>query len=285
VASVVALFACEGNVRAQGIAPPPGAESADFLAAVADFGAGRYADCRSGFARIARASGRAGLSARAAYGAACCAAQSGEVEIAFQELELAAANGFRDVARLLTDPRLEPLRASERWLAYLRRVEELKAVRERRLQPTLLAASRELERDRSSSVAGVAPEGAAARRATALALVDGGKLREPEDYFHAAEILVDGASAEEVGRARNLALRALELDPDLVAARPLYATALDRSLLLEGKPQKFGTQSVRKGDRWELHTVDPAVTDADRKAWNVPPLAELRARLAELPVP
>jgi hypothetical protein len=270
--------------RAQGIDPPPGAESADFVAAAGDFAAGRYANCRAGFTRIARATGRAGLSARAAYGAACCAAQGGEIDIAFQELGFAAANGFQDVERLLTDARLDPLHGDERWLQLLRRVEEIRAARERRLEPTLLAAFRELESDRRLP-AGADPARATARRATALALVDGGRLREPEDHLHAAAILVESERADEVGRARNLALRALELDPDLLAARPIYATAVDRSLLLEGKPQKFGTQSVRRGERWELYDLDPAVTDADRKAWNVPPLADLRARLAELPTP
>jgi hypothetical protein len=284
VLGALALGLAPAPVRAQGIEPPPGAESAAFQKAVADFAAGRYEACRKGFAEISRAANRAGLGARAAYGAACCAAQGGDADRAFDELSLALANGYSDTARALTDPRLDPLAKDRRWLPLLKQMDQVRRVRQQQLDPTLLALYEELEAERRVATGG-GPERAAARRASALDLVDKGRLKQAEDHFHAAAILVESDRADEVGRARALAHRALEIDPDLLAARPIYATALDRELLLAGKPQKFGTQSVRKEGVWTLHDVDPAVTDADRKAWGVPPLAELRSRLSELPAP
>jgi hypothetical protein len=41
-----------------------------------------------------------------------------------------------------------------------------------------------------------------------------------------------------------------------------------------GKPQKYGTNYVSDGRRQQLWDVDPATTDAERAAWDVPPLAE-----------
>ena len=75
-------------------------------------------------------------------------------------------------------------------------------------------------------------------------------------------------------QSRPGSLAALEKDPDLLAARPVYARAVDREQLLSGRPQKFGTQRVRRGGQWELHEVDEAVTDADRGT-------ELSARIVQ----
>jgi hypothetical protein len=48
----------------------------------------------------------------------------------------------------------------------------------------------------------------------------------------------------------------------------------DRWCMYQGKPQKYGTQYVSDGIRQRLWDVDPSATDAERAAWNIPPLAE-----------
>jgi hypothetical protein len=52
--------------------------------------------------------------------------------------------------------------------------------------------------------------------------------------------------------------------------------------MLIGKPQKFGTQLVEVEGKWQVYDVDPAVTDAERAEWGLPPLAEAVARAGEL---
>ena len=62
------------------------------------------------------------------------------------------------------------------------------------------------------------------------------------------------------------------------------AAAWDRYQMRLGKPQWYGTQFVRDDmdmdSPWRLYEVDTtAVTDADRRRLNVPPLADARARV------
>ena len=54
----------------------------------------------------------------------------------------------------------------------------------------------------------------------------------------------------------------------------LAAVALDRWLMYQGKPQKYGTQFVPGGKRWRLWDIDPSTTDAERAANHVPSLQE-----------
>ena len=79
------------------------------------FLAGDYKACQVAFGRAAAEAPRAGLAARAAYGAACCAAVRNDVDGGFEAIGLALANGFVDLERALTDPRLDTLRADSRW--------------------------------------------------------------------------------------------------------------------------------------------------------------------------
>ncbi len=108
------------------------------------------------------------------------------------------------------------------------------------------------------------------RRVQELIATDG--LREPEDYFHAAMVFRHGEALDDYWRAHELAKNGAELGHH--GARWLAAAAYDRWLMRQGKPQKYGTQYVREGERWRLWDVDPATTDEERGEWNVPPLAE-----------
>lgn len=54
----------------------------------------------------------------------------------------------------------------------------------------------------------------------------------------------------------------------------LFAAITDRILMLEKKPQKYGTQFVKKSSkgRWKLYPVNKRTTDKQRAEYNVPPL-------------
>ncbi|MEM7049550.1 MAG: hypothetical protein AAF604_07825 [Acidobacteriota bacterium] len=88
-----------------------------------------------------------------------------------------------------------------------------------------------------------------------------------------------GMTVEHFGRARDLAAK---LNPDLPGAKWLYAAATDRWLIRQQKPQIYGTQFRKQSpdSPWTLEPLDPdAVTDEEREAYDVPPLAEARARV------
>lgn len=115
-----------------------------------------------------------------------------------------------------------------------------------------------------------------ARRGQVEALVAAGALRTAADHYHAARLFQHGERLEHWWRAHELARAAVALGHE--QARYAAAAALDRWLMRQGRPQRYGTNSVVDGDRWRVWDYDPATTDAERAAWDVPPLAELLAR-------
>ncbi|MBL8737884.1 MAG: hypothetical protein JNL12_15735 [Planctomycetes bacterium] len=117
---------------------------------------------------------------------------------------------------------------------------------------------------------------AIAGRAAIVALHTAGRLRHPGDRVAAASLLLQGERVEEVRLAERLLLAELKGQP---AARPLAARAFDRLRRLAGQPQKFGTEVVAVGERFELWPVDGVTTDSERAKWGIAPLAELQ-RLA-----
>jgi len=250
------------------------------------FSTGRYAECEQHFAAVGRSDVRLGLAARAFYGAACCAAQRGDPDGAFGQFANALAVGFRDLERALADPRLEPLRTDPRWLQFLKRTETQQQKHLQTLDKELLAHYVEDREQRLKVSAGADAASFAAasavRRAKVVNLVEQGRAKQADDCFHAGAVLAGSTAPEELARAEELARRALAIDPDLLAARPLVATAVDRRAMVAGKPQKYGTQIVELDGRWQLHPVDPATTDAERAAMGLPPLSDARARAAAL---
>jgi hypothetical protein len=119
-----------------------------------------------------------------------------------------------------------------------------------------------------------------ARRRRVEELLAAGAAQDGPDCYHAAMVFQHGSRPEDYLRARELALRAAELGHR--PGRWLAAAALDRWLMNEGRPQKYGTQYTGAGDRWVLHEVDPETTDAERAEWDVPPLAEARRRAEQM---
>ncbi len=118
-------------------------------------------------------------------------------------------------------------------------------------------------------------------RARVAELLAASALEDGDDYFHAALVFQHGGHLEDFWQAHTLAQRAAELGSKS-PARWLAAAAYDRWLTIQGKPQKYGTQYHVRGGRYELMEVDPATTDEERAAWNVPPLAEALRRADDL---
>ncbi|HEY3344989.1 MAG TPA: hypothetical protein VGJ97_08680 [Anaerolineaceae bacterium] len=128
------------------------------------------------------------------------------------------------------------------------------------------------------------------RRKTVHDLIAAGLLDSAEDFFHAAHIFNHGDLPEEAWEAHELAVQAAQAG--YRPARWLAAAAYDRSLVYQGKPQKYGTNYFSDGKHQHLLDVDPATTDEERAEWDVPPLAEQLRKAEEatrlyppLPVP
>jgi len=124
----------------------------------------------------------------------------------------------------------------------------------------------------------------AARRQRVEALVSAGRARQATDYVHAAMVFQHGDDVPTILKARDWAMKAVQLDPDDDHARWLVAASTDRALMYAGRPQRYGTQFSRDATtgQWVLWDVDPAVTDAERLEWAVPTLAAARAKVVEL---
>lgn len=115
----------------------------------------------------------------------------------------------------------------------------------------------------------------ARRRVVVKAWLDAGAVTAPLDRFRAAMLFQHGRTSDDYLLAHDLARAAAE--GGCREARWLTAATEDRLLLSQGRPQRFGTQFIDVGGRFELAPVDPATTDAERAAWDVPPLAAARA--------
>ncbi len=122
-------------------------------------------------------------------------------------------------------------------------------------------------------------------RARVREMIAAGQLKTGQDHFHAAMIFQHGSTTEDYEQARDLARKAFELDPELKLARWLSAATHDRWLHSQGKPQIYGTQFKRPGGKglWTMEPFDrTAVTDEERQAFGVPPIAEQEKRMAEM---
>ena len=112
-------------------------------------------------------------------------------------------------------------------------------------------------------------------------MVDAQLLITALDHYHAALLLQHGNEPDDFHRAQQLAEQAAHLgEPRGVK---LSAVAEDRYLISMGQPQKYGSQFVCTPPQgWQLHPVDPAVTDADRQQYQMPSLAQQHAKIAQL---
>jgi hypothetical protein len=119
------------------------------------------------------------------------------------------------------------------------------------------------------------------RRQRVAEIVGMGQLNSAEDYFHAAMVLQHGEKSEDYLLAHELATVAGFKGHK--TGRWLSAAALDRFLHSVGRPQRFGTQYKRDGDRpWTQEPYDRSLHDSVRREYEVPPRGEQAKRLEEL---
>jgi hypothetical protein len=120
-----------------------------------------------------------------------------------------------------------------------------------------------------------------ARRARTLALLDGGKLRSGDDFWHAAFVFQHGSEPNDYLLAHTLAIIAAARGrPD---AAWIAAATLDRYLQNIGRPQIYGTQfHTTTGQPATQEPYDRALmSDALRQALRVPPLADQERQRAD----
>jgi hypothetical protein len=117
------------------------------------------------------------------------------------------------------------------------------------------------------------------RRKSVQALLQSGESFDGEDYLPACIIFLHGDGPEDFWQAHTYALKSVEIGH--APARRFAAAAYDRWLMYQGRPQKFGLQYVPDGERLRVWDVDPTTTDAERAAWDVPPLEQLHEIAAE----
>src|SRR5688500_3652301 len=89
-----------------------------------------------------------------------------------------------------------------------------------------------------------------ARRGPVEAIVDSEGLHTAEDYFHATFIYQHGERLEHWAHAHLLARTAADLGHP--RARYMIAASHDRWLMRQGKPQKYGTNSLFDGKRTRI---------------------------------
>lgn len=117
-----------------------------------------------------------------------------------------------------------------------------------------------------------------ARRVRVKDWLAAGALHTGADYFHAGMVLQHSPEPDDHLLCHDLCVIAIGLGE--ARAKWLAAASLDRFLMGIGRPQRFGTQyrSLGLDQPMKLHPVDPSVSDELRRAFDVPPLAEAKAK-------
>ena len=242
--------------------------------------------CAERFTAAATAATSDRSAARAYFAAAACLTAAGDKEGGFATLGKAAAKGYRDLDRATGNPQLEPLRSDPRWKTFAEGVKTRSEAHEKTLNAELAKITQEDQADRQAGADkidwSVVGKRDAERLKRTKEIAAQGGLKAADDYFNAALVLQHSDKVEDYDQAHQWCLKAVELDPELPDARWLSAATLDRSLMNQGKPQRYGTQYRKADGKWILWEVDPTVTDEERAEWNVPSLAQARERLQEM---
>ena len=271
------LLACRPQLPASAPEPLDAMEAS--TRADAAYRAGDWARCAEDYAMAAEGGFQPG---RHYYNGACCAALDAQTERAYELLFQALEANPAKASLLLGDEDLASLRSHPIWPEALARAGQLEQAWHAEVNTELLQIYRADQADRRGTVD---IEGVMTRDAERLArvkeLVAEDALQAPDDFVHAAFVLQHGHDPQDYEMARDLALTAHELGARQDAALWLSAAAHDRYLQSIGQPQIYGTQFQRDGEGpWTLEPFDrQALTDAQRAARHVPPLAEAERRL------
>jgi hypothetical protein len=241
----------------------------------------RFSACAAGYEKAAQL--QSTRQAFFLYNAACCYALDKRPAEAVRLLQSAIDKGFKDPKRLESDADLNALKTEAAWAGLVAKAASAEAKHQSSLNAELLALYQADQADRLGNNpekinwAEVSPRDAQ-RRARVSEIVASGGAKVSDDFFHAAMVFQHGDSLKDYERAYELALKSTQLSPSHERSRWLTAAALDRKLLNEGKPQRYGTQFSMVGGKLKLSPFDPTVTDSERAEWDVPSLAQSRAR-------
>jgi hypothetical protein len=265
---------------------PAGAETAKelFDQGAAAYGNSDWPRCAELFAKAGVAFTSDSQAARSYFAAAACSAAAGQKEAAFGYLDKAAAKGHRDVDRATGNPQVQVLHDDPRWKAFLAGVEARAAEHAKNSNAELAKIYQEDQGDRQVDKIdwSVVGKRDAERQARVTQILAEGGAKTADDYYHAAMVYQHGDTEEEIARAHELSLKAVELDPNHPVARWLAAASRDRLLMRQGKPQLYATQYTKVDGKWVLYQVDPSVTDEERAKWDCPPLAAAKKQAEEL---
>jgi len=121
------------------------------------------------------------------------------------------------------------------------------------------------------------------RRERVMELLRSGEVRAAEDYHHAAMVFQHGENLDDIRLAHALSTIAMSLAPDETRYRWLTAASWDRIMTTQLQPQWYGTQFQSDDTGMFLYPLaDGAVSDDERRAMQVPTLAETEVRLQEI---
>jgi hypothetical protein len=126
-----------------------------------------------------------------------------------------------------------------------------------------------------------------ARQVAVLKLLQGGRVATSQELVGAAFVFQHGNCSNHFLLAHTLAGEAMKRGDRQSDTKFIFAATLDRYLLNTGKLQKYATQYMgdQNGCNMKLSATDPATTDAERLALELPTLAEAEAAAPELNQP
>lgn len=112
------------------------------------------------------------------------------------------------------------------------------------------------------------------RRKRVLEMVEAEELTEAIDYIHAAIIFQHGESLNDWWQAHILAMEGVKMgfEPKWIAA-----VALDRWLLRQSLPLKYGNQVTTFGGIYRIPKLDEKTLNQERALWDLPSKEELLA--------
>lgn len=91
------------------------------------------------------------------------------------------------------------------------------------------------------------------RRASVDRMIEEGKVKTAQDFYHAAMIYQHGNDTIASGKAVQYMKKAVEMDPS--TNKWLLAAAIDRDLMRKGEPQIYGTQFLKKWYERAVYSV------------------------------
>lgn len=109
------------------------------------------------------------------------------------------------------------------------------------------------------------------RVAQAKKLIPEVDFTEIWNCHYMAYLLQHGSTTADYKLAHHYAKKAVDMGSRVT--KWLYAATLDRYLVSQNKPQKFGTQFTNINGEWQLFPVDQSISDDERIEHGVAPLS------------